>query len=132
MTLGSAIFTQAQAASGLTDLLGTGSAMRFYKLNPPQGVAAPYIIWQGIGGRPATVHGAAVSLSFASVQFACFATTPEGASALRKALIAAFDNVLLGNSQRGTLQDDNRDDYEEAVNLYRADADFVFPQRPTD
>ena len=126
MSLGAAIYAQAQASAGLTALLGTGSAIRFYKLNPPQGVAAPYIIWQGVTSIPGTVHIGATGATERIIQFACFAATSAGAQALRDALIAAFDGITLSNGDNGTLEDDSRDDYDEAVQLYRADADFHF------
>lgn len=130
MSLGAAIFTRASTEAGLTALIGSGADARIYKLQIPQGGAtAPYIIWQTVSGLPMRTHNAPVDLSFATVQFACFATTPEGATTLREALIAAFDNVELSHGETAVLQEDGRDDYEEAVQLYRADADFVIPHR---
>ena len=127
MSLGAAIFTRASTEAGLTALIGSGADARIYKLQIPQGGAtAPYIIWQGVTSIPGAVHTGPTGATERIMQFACFATTPEEASAVRTALIAAFDGITLDNGDNGTLEDDSRDDYDTAVQLYRADADFHF------
>lgn len=122
MNLAVAIFTALQANAALVALVGD----RIYPGNGPDNQTAPYIIWQGVGSDPGAVHTGATGATERIVQFACFAETPEGAIAVREALVAALDGVTLANGDNGTLDDDNRDDFDEAAQLYRCDADFHF------
>ena len=122
MNIGTAIYTALSANAPLVALVGS----RIYKLTAPQGAVAPYVVWQGISSNPGAVHVGATGATERIYQFACFAATAEAATAVREALIAAIDGVALGNGDTGTLEDDARDDYDEALQLYRADADFHF------
>lgn len=131
MTLGTAIYTQAKATAGITALLGTGDNCRIYQGEAPQGVAAPYVVWQRVASIPTPTQREAVRLSFITVQFVCFDTSAAGADALREALIAGFDNQTLPNGEIAVLQDDGRDGYEPALHLWRCDADIVIPHRRT-
>lgn len=122
MTLADAIFTALQADAALVALVKD----RVYPVNGPDNPVAPYIIWQGVGSDPGAVHSGATGATERLIQFACFDETAEGAIAIREALIAAIDGVTLGNGDNGTLEDDNRDDFDEVAQLYRCDADFHF------
>lgn len=122
MSLGTSIYSALSVDAALLALVST----RIYKITAPQGTAAPYIVWQGIGSDPGITHSGPAGAIERMVQFACFAATPEAATAVREALVAALDGVELANGDNGTLEDDNRDGYDDAVNLYRADADFIF------
>lgn len=122
MSLGSSIYATLIADSAVAALVSD----RVYKVRAPQGVLAPYVVWQGIGSDPGVTHTGPSGATERLVQFACFAATAEAASTLRDAVVAALDGVALPNGDNGTLEDDNRDSYEEPVNLYRADADFLF------
>ena len=122
MSLGSSIYAALLADAAVNALVSD----RIYKLRAPQGVLAPYVVWQGIGSDPGVTHTGPSGATERLVQFACFAVTAEGASDLRDAVVAALDGVELANGDNGTLEDDNRESYEEPVSLYRADADFLF------
>lgn len=126
MSLATAIYARAQADATLAALIGGATAPRIYPVQAPQAATAPYVVWQGIGSLPDNTHSEASSATERMVQFACFAATQREALALREALVAAFDGVDLANGDNGTLDDDNRDDFDEPANLYRADADFTF------
>lgn len=122
MSLANSIYATLSANAPLVALVGK----RIYLGNGPDNPVAPYIIWQGIGADPGQVHTGATGATERLMQFACFAETPEGAIAVRDALVAALDGVTLANGDNGTLEDDNRDDFDEAAQLYRCDADFHF------
>lgn len=124
MSLGSDIYDRAKAATAFNTLIGGSTAPRIYPTTAPQGATVPYVIWQQITATPAETHSDATLVRHNLVQFACFAETFEEADALREALITAYDNVELTGGDSPTLQD-VRDGYEDAVSLYRCDADFL-------
>ena len=126
MNLAESIYARAKADGTLSTLIGGATAPRIYPVNVPQGAVVPYVVWQGIGSDPGITHGEASGATERMVQFACFAETLDAAIDLRSALVDAFDSIALGNGDNGTLEDDNREDYDDAVELYRADADFIF------
>lgn len=120
MSLGSAIYDKLVATEALTALVST----RIYPTTAPQGVTGSYIIWQQIGADPATTHNETTGSQFNLVQFVCLAPTYEAAVAIREALKTALDNVALSTGDKPTFEDE-RDGYEDAVSLFRCDADFL-------
>jgi hypothetical protein len=127
MTIHEAIFARLQVVAAVEALIGAGAGMRAYPGQAPQGAAAPYVVWQAVGGTPPRSHGeAAGPARIRAVQFICWAGTLAAAVAVREALIEALDNQTLGTGDIGQLEDGDREDFDSAVELYRADADFLF------
>ena len=122
MNITDAIYATLAANAPLVALVGK----RIYLVKGPDNAVAPYIIWQGVGSDPGAVHTGATGATERLFQFSCFAENPEDAVELRETLVAALDGVLLGSGDNGTLEDDTRDDFDEAAQLYRCDADFHF------
>lgn len=126
MTLAAAIAQKLRASSALT----TAVADRIFPVtSPAERPATPYIIFNLISGAPATSHGEPAGLVFHLVQFSCWADTYEAASELRDLLIAALDNQTLPTGQIASLDDAGRDDFDQAGQLYRCDADFSIPHK---
>jgi hypothetical protein len=123
MTLFDALYSKLTGTAAVTAIVG---ATGVYPVTIGQGVAAPYVIFSGLGSVPDQSHTGASDAVMRMVQFACFAPTFEQAAALRAAVVAALDGVALDNGDVGTLDDDNRDDFDDAANLYRCDADMTF------
>jgi hypothetical protein len=123
MTLGAAIYAKLTATTAIKALV----ANRIFPVNAPDKPERPYIIYQVLGGRPASTHGEAAGDSrMRSVQFACFAEDHEAAREVRDAVITALDNQTLGNGDIGQLEDGDRDDFDQVAELYRSDADMLF------
>lgn len=97
---------------------------RIYHVHASQKVRAPYVIITPITSDPAQVHSGASEIKHVLFQFSCFAASFSAAIEMRDALIAALDGVALGNGDIPTLQDE-RSSFEEAVELHRADCDFL-------
>lgn len=121
MTLGEAIYAKATSTPALVALI----EQRIYPISIQETVRMPHVIWQAIAATPATTHNEPAQKRHTLVQFACFAGTYEEAVAVREAVIAAFDNVTLATGDIGILED-AREDFDEASDLYRADADLLF------
>lgn len=112
------------SASTTSALAGSGSSCRVYpELAPPKALR-PYAVVQHIATTPATTHNEAFGNAHRLVQIACFADTFDGAQALRDAIVADLDNAVLASGDAAILQDE-RSTYEPAVDLFRADADFL-------
>jgi hypothetical protein len=125
MTLGDAIFQKLTANSALQALVGK----RIYPVTSPDKPETPYIIFNLIAGQPATTHSEPAELVFHLVQFSCWSETYEGAATLRDLLIAALDNQTLPSGEIADLDEAGRDDFDQAAQLYRCDADFTIPHR---
>jgi hypothetical protein len=123
MTLADAIYAKLTETEAVTAIVG---ATGVWPVTTGQGAAAPYVIFSGIGSSNEATHSGATTDGMRMIQFACFAATFEAANALRAAVVAALDGVTLDNGDNGSLEDDNRDDYDDDARLYRCDADFVF------
>lgn len=119
MTPQEAIQTALKNSSALAAIVGA----RVYAITAPIGTELPFVVWQIIGGQFGSTHNEAAGDGIVSVQVSCYATTFLSAVAMRAAVIAALDNATLGNGSTGQLED-IRDSKEDAINAYRADADF--------
>jgi hypothetical protein len=97
---------------------------RIYPLTGAEGVQAPHIIFELVYADPAASLTGATASAHRLYQIACYAPGAAVAYALRAAVIAALDGVALSTGDIPTLEDE-RDSYEDAVRLYRADADFT-------
>lgn len=113
------IFARLSGDAALAALVGA----KVYPVICPPGTAAPYVIFQKVGTDPATVHDGAGELAHDLYQFSCVGATYAQARAVRAALKAALDGVALASGDIPILSDE-RHDYESAVDLHRADADF--------
>lgn len=125
MTLGAAIFQKLTASAPVKDLV----AERIFPVTSPDRPATPYIIFNLLTAEPANTHREAAELSFHLVQFSCWADTYEAAAELRDTLVRALDNQTLPTGEIATLDDAGRDDFDQAAQLYRSDADFTIPNR---
>lgn len=121
MSAASAIVTALDAATAVTNLCGS----RIYSVSAPDGVAAPFVVFQQISSDPGQSHREATGGTFRLFQFACFAATPKAARALRDAVIATLDGVTLSNGDNPTLSDERDGDVSDDAKLFRADADFL-------
>lgn len=125
MALAESIFAKLSDAAGATAaLVGSGNACRVYPENAPEGAAVPYAICNEISANGRATHGETVGTTHRLYQFACFAITAASARAIRDAIISDLDNQELSNGDSPTLQDE-RSGFEGAVDLFRADADFL-------
>jgi len=122
MTLQDAIYAKLSGTTAITNLVGT----KIYPITAAEGESGPYIIFQTIASTPAQTHAEPAGAIFRLVQFACFASTYEAANALRAAVVAALDGVTLDNGDNGTLEDDSREEFDDAAHLFRCDADITF------
>lgn len=108
------------ADTALNALIGNN----VYPIQAPQNCSAPYIIYQRIATQPMATLGEATGNQFDLIQFSCFATTFEEVDSVGLALVAALDGAVVHANDNATLQS-RRDGYEEAVELYRVDCDFL-------
>jgi hypothetical protein len=121
MTPTAAIVAQLSATTAVTDIVSD----RIYSVSAKDGVTSPHIIIQQIGADPAVTHSGASGATERLFQFTCFAGTPKDARALRDAVIAALDGVVLGNGDNPTLEDERDGDVDDDAKLFRADCDFL-------
>jgi hypothetical protein len=124
MSLDSTIFAALSSTSGVTDLIGAGADCRAYPDEAPPEAGRKYVTWQHVSSDPFATHAGAVGIQHDLVQVMCWAETPEEASALRAAVVAALDGVELAAGVNPTLQD-QRGEHDAAVGLHRRDADFL-------
>jgi len=118
-----ACYARLAGSAALAPLLSAPGAI--YPGTVPAEARAPYIVMQQISGAPAMTHGEpAGDATVRAFQFACFAPGAAAALALRDAVIAALDGVALATGETPTLTDERDGGFDEAVYLYRADADI--------
>lgn len=122
MSLATEIYTALSGSSAVAALVST----RIYPGMAPTAVTAPYIIFQQIASDPDACHQGAAGAVHRMFQFACFADSFLAAETLRDAVIAALDGVPLASGESPTLEGDRAGDFDEAVELHRADCDFLF------
>jgi hypothetical protein len=120
MSQSAAIYSKLSGDTALSALVGT----RIFPAIAPANTATPYVVWQKIASSYASTHAEAAGQGIDLIQFACFASTFDAADAVRAALISTLDNQSLSNGAKPQL-DDERDSYEESVELFRCDADFT-------
>ncbi len=125
MALHASIFAKLSDSTGATaSLVGSGNSCRVYPEHAPAGTRLPYAIVNHVSTSPATTHGEAYGNAHRLVQISCFASTMAEALALRAAIVTDLDNAELDDGDSPILQDE-RSTYETAVDVYRADADFL-------
>ena len=125
MALHASIFAKLSDAAGATAaIVGSGSSCRVYPEQAPANTRLPYAVVNHVSTAPATTHGETYGTAHRLVQVSCFAVNMADALALRAAVISDLDNVTLDNGDDAMLQDE-RSTYESAVDVFRADADFL-------
>lgn len=125
MALHASIFAKLSDAAGATAaIVGSGNSCRVYPEQAPASTRLPYAVVNHVSTSPATTHGETYGTAHRLVQVSCFAATMAEALALRSAIISDLDNVTLDDGDAAMLQDE-RSTYESAVDVFRADADFL-------
>lgn len=125
MSVQQAIFAKlSNALSATSALVGANDSCRVYPAIAPAGCLMPYVVYHQIGFQPASTHNEGFGTAHRMFQFSCYAETYAAALEVRDAVVADLDNALLDNGETPVVQDE-RSDYEEAVMLHRADADFL-------
>lgn len=125
MALAESIFAKlSDSASATAAIAGAGDACRVYPEIAPANTQRPYAIVNEIATQIAATHGEAAGNRYKLIQVSCFAETAAGAKALRDAVVSDLDAQTLSNGDNPTLEDE-RSGYEQAVDLHRADADFL-------
>jgi hypothetical protein len=125
MALHASIFAKLSDSLGATAaLVGSGNSCRVYPEQAPAATRLPYAVVSHVSTAPATTHGETYGTAHRLVQVSCFAATMAEALALRSAIISDLDNVTLADGDAAMLQDE-RSTYESAVDVFRADADFL-------
>jgi hypothetical protein len=96
-----------------------------YFATAPAGAPFPYIVYQQIASSPDQCHIGPSAVTERTYQFACFAATAFDAIALRDAVIGALDGVALATGEVPTLQDERDGNFDENVEVFRADCDLI-------
>jgi len=91
----------------------------------PAGQSLPYVAYQQIASSPDQSHVGPSGATERTYQFSCHAATAAQALELRDAIIAALDGVALSTGEVPTLQDERDGPFDETVETFRADCDFV-------
>lgn len=125
MSVSSAIFDRlSDPTSATAALVGSGSTCRVYPELAPNLAAKPYVVFLQIALQPANTLNEPFEVANRLFQFSCFAATFGDAIALRDAVTSDLDNVALSTGDIPIVQD-QRNGFEEVVDLYRADVDFL-------
>jgi hypothetical protein len=119
MTTDAAIHARLSGRAELTALVG----IRIFNTRVPVDTPAPYVRFQSLFGTPIVSHTDPAQMDL-TYQVEAWAASPAQAKAIRKEVRAALDNQTLSTSQIAQL-DATRDDYDDAVDLFRCDADFT-------
>lgn len=123
MSADPAIFALLQAASGVTDIVGT----KTYAVLAPQGTAAPYVTWTTLDVEDEHTAGADRDMFGQFVQVTCWADSFTAANALAAAVHTAlsrksgtFGSVPVQSIFRTGM----RDQYGAAANLFGRSLDY--------
>jgi hypothetical protein len=98
--------------------IGALNSGRVFAVQAPEGTVWPVIVWQRISSASVTTHDGATDFYQVRVQATCYASTATAARALREQVVAAMETS-------DTTVADKGEGYEEAAEVYRADADFM-------
>jgi hypothetical protein len=112
------------ATSATSALVGPGTSCRVYPEIAPNFAPKPYVVFHQVSFDPGTTHNEGFQTATRLFQFSCYASTYAEAIAVRDAVVADLDNATLSSGDAPIVQDE-RSSYEEAVDLHRADADFL-------
>jgi len=103
MNAGNAIYTLLNAATAVTNIVGSGTACRVYPLHVAQGKAMPYIAYRCTLDQPNPSKGSASTLDRYRVEIMCFYKADQNAdgpytkvNTLADAVRATLDNCAAG------------------------------------
>ena len=118
----------------LKQIIGAGSPLptdagaRVYPVRAPQGVDAPYIVYQRISSVPAASLGVAAGPDLVRVQIDVWAPTYAEAKTIAGQVRAAMDAATESAVLKSRF-DNGFDDFEIELGLYRASADYMCWQK---
>lgn len=137
MSLNASIFACLQADERVTAIFGAGDVMRYFPNHAPQGVAAPFCVGVDVTGFAHETHGTEDdtedNCDETLKQFSVFAATMTAAAAGRLAIRQALledVNDILSSAHIVVTSPATRDEFEESVDLHRADLDLTFFHNP--
>jgi hypothetical protein len=99
--IGADLTTYLKTVSGVTDIVGTGTAARIYEEDPKQAVALPYVVFEVLAGSSSSHLGGMAGVAVARVQVDAYAATRPAAFALAEQLkfvLAACRGVTWGST----------------------------------
>ncbi len=117
-TIEDAVFSILSTTSGVTALIGSGTAARIYPLVIPQTAALPAMAYQCIDSPKEHAHDGPSHLARTRLQLSCVAASPSAARSLAAAIRQALDGyrgTVSGVRIDGILVDDARDQWLEPV-----------------
>lgn len=117
-----------KAASGVTALVGSGTAARIYPNVVPQDAALPAMAYQRISALRRATHGAPASLARPRIQLTMLSESYSQVKSLAAAVREALDgyqgtaaNVKVG----AALVEDETDEYGSSNNLHVVRQDYM-------
>lgn len=127
MTFTETLKTRAQNVAGLTNLIGSGAAARFYPLVLPQNPKLPAVTYQIISRNRVSVMGEDTGVVEARVQMAWFGGTYSDVEEVGTQIRAAFKRwTETGLPVLAAFMENELDLYEDETGRYRQQADFIF------
>lgn len=121
------IRTRLVADSAVAALVKVGSVSRIYALFLPQNPTLPAITYQRISGPRIQELNAATEWGRARIQYDCWADTYLGAQALAAAVRRSLNGHVgkLATLKVGIRLDNERDLYEDELNIFRISQDYM-------
>lgn len=114
------LYSLLKANSSLTSLVG----LRIWPVRADS-QADDYIVWQRIGAQPIETLNEPTAAQFDLVQFSVFSSDYSRAETICNALVSALDGVALSTGDSPTLQSRRDAGWDDTVERYRQDADFL-------
>ncbi|MCX4186772.1 DUF3168 domain-containing protein [Methylophaga sp. OBS4] len=113
------VFQTCMASTAVTDIIGD----RLYQDEAEQGVNAPFVVWQMIGGTPENYINQLPDLDSYNIQFDCYAKDQYTVETLAKSLRDAVEPAANIVAWRGTGR-------EQGTRLYRYsfDVEWMVPR----
>lgn len=127
MTVNGALLARLKAVSGVTDIVGTGSAARIRGDHLDQNETMPAIRFQMISDAPVHAFSAASGLVRSRFQFDCFGGTKKAAWDLGTEVLAALDRwtgTLDSTLVQSVMSQNGLTTYEDDTETYRRMLDF--------
>ena len=120
-----ALYTILAAATDLTDLVST----RIYPDKAPQGVTAPYVVFQRISGVHLQSHQGSSGLTFPRFQFDAWASQRSAAENIGNEIRLAIQGYSNQSPVSGTviqaiLAENDAGGYDDETQLFRHRSDF--------
>lgn len=111
------IFSVCAASPAVTALLGSNPTRVFAHGEAPDGVAWPYMVWQVIGGSPASYLGDLPDIDSMSIQVDVYGETGDSARAVVVALRDAIEPHAHITSWRGGSRDPETRSFRQTFDL---------------